>query len=53
MDPYTIQANIFLVLKMHSTESPPKKDKGVKTGSETELSCCTKQILNCVQEMGD
>ena len=21
MDPYTIQANIFLVLKMHSTES--------------------------------
>ena len=33
---------------------PPKnKEKSVKTVSETGLSCCTKQILNCVQEMGD
>ena len=33
---------------------PPKnKEKRVKTVLETGLSCCTVQILNCVQEMGN
>ena len=36
------------------TLSPPKnKEKCVKTVLESGLFCCTKQVLNCLQEMGD
>ena len=37
-----------------SWPGPPKnKERCVKTVLESGLSCCTEQILNCVQEMGD